>query len=200
MISTHSFHIAYLTRPITDASNFQNSDFWDPDTTSGVGGWGDPNDDNQITSGGFVNFTVSYPAPHRIRRQYTPIGSNGESLAAMFTPESQRAMVNGSVGNYVSFQATFESTSHGAVHRIVGGSVNYQRVVVSPTHRAHVEIFWGIVLQTPLLVVHPALNGPPMVRLCLVHIYGMHNFDVLIDPLFMMHHSVRGMNASGSIF
>jgi len=109
---------------MADASNFQNSTFWDPDADSGVGGWGDPNDDNQITDGGFVDFAVSYPAPHRIRRQYTPLSSTGESLAAIFTPESQRAMVAGTVGSFIGFQIAFEPGSHAAVHQIVGGCVN----------------------------------------------------------------------------
>ena len=36
------------------------------DTTSGVGGWGDPNDDDQITDGAFTDgFIVSYDRiPH----------------------------------------------------------------------------------------------------------------------------------------
>jgi len=125
MISTDSFHVGYLTHPMTDASNFQNSTFWDPNTDSGVGGWGDPNDDNQITTGGFAtDFVVSYPAPHKIRRQYTPISNTGQRLAEEFTPESQNAMVHGTVGDYIGFQALFETSSHGAVHRIVGGCVN----------------------------------------------------------------------------
>jgi len=107
-----------------DSSNFQNSTFWNPDTDSGVGSWGNPNDDNQITNGGFANFTVSYPAPHRIRRQYTPLSETGAPLAALFTPESQKAMVAGTVGDFISFQAVFESGSHRAIHQIVEGCVN----------------------------------------------------------------------------
>jgi len=109
---------------MADASNFQNSTFWDSDADSGIGGWGDPNDDNQITNGGFANFTVSYPAYHRIRRQYTPISGAGVSLAALFTPESQTAMVAGTVGSFIGFQAAFEPRSHAAIHQIVGGCVN----------------------------------------------------------------------------
>ena len=109
---------------MTDSSNFQNSTFWDPAADSGIGGWGDPNDDYQITDGGFANFTVSYPVPHRIRRQYTPISGAGVSLAPLFTPESQSAMVAGTVGSFIGFQAAIEPGSHAAVHQIVGGCVN----------------------------------------------------------------------------
>jgi len=109
---------------MTDSANFQNSTWWNPDPISGIGGWGDPNNDYQITTGAFVNFTVSYPSPHRLRRQYTPTVGDGRPLAPLFSPESQREMVNSYVGNFIGFQTRFEASSHGAVHRIVGGYVN----------------------------------------------------------------------------
>ena len=121
---------------MTDASNFQNSSFWDADSVSGVGRWGDPNDDNQITDGGFADdFTVSYPSPHRVRRLFSPAIPErpGVLLTELFTPESQAAMVNDFVGSFIGFHARFETASHGAIHRIVGGCVNFlTRVVVSP--------------------------------------------------------------------
>jgi hypothetical protein len=121
-------HVIFTSlNPMADAFDFQNSTFWDPDTTSGVGGWGDPNDDYQITDGGFADgFIVSYPSPHRLRRYYTPTPSDNpnELLANAFTPESQVAMVNGFEGNFLGFQARFEPGSHRSVHYIVGGCVN----------------------------------------------------------------------------
>ena len=111
---------------MADASNFQNSTFWDPDTTSGVGGWGDPDDDDQITDGAFADgFVVSYPSPHRVRRRYTPTNPRSPDvlLANEFTPESQVAMVNGFQGDFIGFQARFAPGSHAAVHQIVGGCV-----------------------------------------------------------------------------
>ena len=128
MISACDFHIAELISFVVDASNFQNSTFWDPDTASGVGGWGNPNHDNQITDGAFAkDFTVSYPVPHRLRRQYTPVTPGGPAtpLTNKFTPESQVAMVNCFEGSFVGFQAEFESGSHGAIHHIVGGYVSF---------------------------------------------------------------------------
>jgi hypothetical protein len=111
---------------MADASNFQNSTFWDPDTTSGVGGWGNPNDDYQITDGGFADgFIVSYPSPHRLRRNYTStIPGSNVLWASTFTPESQTAMVNDFKGNFIGFQERFESGSHRSVHSIVGGCVD----------------------------------------------------------------------------
>ena len=109
-----------------DASNFQNSTFWDPDTTSGLGGWGDPNQNDQVTDGGFATgFPVAYPAPHRFSRRYTTADpSQPDSVTDRITPASQLALVNGFVGNFVGFQASLESGSHGAIHLMVGGCVN----------------------------------------------------------------------------
>ena len=47
-----------------------NSAFFDG-SPSGVGGWGDPTDDFQITTGGFKDVIAAYPSPHRIRRNCT---------------------------------------------------------------------------------------------------------------------------------
>jgi tyrosinase len=126
MVSTRCSHVSELTSFITDASNFENSTFWDPDTTSGVGGWGDPNDDYQISDGGFAtDFYLSYPSYHRLRRQYTPTTPNKPTPATdAFMPANITALVDGFVGDYIGFQARFESGAHGAVHRIVGGCVN----------------------------------------------------------------------------
>jgi len=104
--------------------NFANSSFWDPDLKSGIGGWGDPNNDYQISDGGFHDFIVSYPAPNRVRRQYGPIVPDWPiPLYETFTPESQLKMVNDYVGTFIGFQAFFQANSHANVHRIVGGDI-----------------------------------------------------------------------------
>ena len=133
---------------MTDVSNFQNSTFWDPDTTSGVGGWGDPNDDDQITDGAFAGgFIVSYPLPHKLRRRYKATKSSNpdEPLTDEFTPESQLTMVNGFQGDFSGFQAWFAPGSHTAIHFIVGGCVNLPnrlrlRLLTDPTQRP----FWDL--------------------------------------------------------
>ena len=125
MISVHCFHIAQLIRLMIDASNFEDSAFWDHNTTSGVGGWGDPDNDYQITSGGFAHLEHAYPVPHRIRRNYTaslPTTPN-VPLTDEFTPESQEAMVNDFEGDFIGFQTEIESGSHGAIHLIVNACV-----------------------------------------------------------------------------
>lgn len=125
MVSMIFLHFIVLIHFMTDASNFENSDIWDPDPISGIGGWGAPDDDYQITSGAFAtNFTLVYPSPHRLRRQYTPTvpGPNGTtvSLTDLFTPESQTTLINSYVADFIHFQQSLEGGSHGAIHRIVG--------------------------------------------------------------------------------
>ena len=112
-----------------DADNFYNSSFFDPNPKSGLGGWGDPSDDIQITTGAFASdFVQQYPVPHRLRRNYTAISLNPETtepLYSFFTPEIVKEMVDGFPGDYVGFQKYFEGGEgpHGAIHQIVGGSV-----------------------------------------------------------------------------
>ena len=116
--------------------NFSASPFFDPDPESGVGGWGDPQDDYQITTGGFAfDFDRPYPAPHRVRRNYTAMPGTGgfgdgtppvtDPLATFFTPESVKSLVDGFPGDFVQFQKLFEGGNgpHGAIHQSVGGCV-----------------------------------------------------------------------------
>ena len=107
MISTCDAHIAELISFVTDAATFQNSMFWNPDTTSGMGGWGDPNDDYQVADSAFgKDFIISYPVPLRHRRQYTlsvPGRPTSPSTNALI-PESIVAIVNGFEGGFVGFR------------------------------------------------------------------------------------------------
>ena len=109
---------------MVDAFDFTNSSFWDPDTTSGIGGWGDPNNDYGITSGGFANgFTVSYPSPHKLRRQYTPNFPGFPDPLALITPENLKTIVNGFVGDFIAFQGALQGP-HAAIHLMLGGCVD----------------------------------------------------------------------------
>ena len=116
---------AHLTRFASDASDFQNSPFFDPDQFSGLGGWGDPKNDYQITDGGFADIEVSYPVPHKIRRNYTLVYPDRPGpLTNLFTPEVMNTLIHSFPGDFIGFQSHFETASHGAIHRIVGGCVN----------------------------------------------------------------------------
>ena len=98
---------------------------FDNDGVSGLGGWGDPNDDVQITTGGFKDAVRVYPSPHRIRRSFTPqpLGSipnpfPNDPLAppvdptifinGSFTRANYDFLVNGFRGDFRSFHAYFE--------------------------------------------------------------------------------------------
>ena len=109
---------------LVDASpNFRNATIFNDSPTSGLGGWGDPNDDYQITTGAFAHdFEVAYPVPHRIRRNYTltvditdPFGDGtppppGE-VWKYFTPASQKKLIQGYIGDFEGFHADFESVT-----------------------------------------------------------------------------------------
>jgi tyrosinase len=117
-------HVAELITVIADASNFEGSAFWNPDPSYGVGGWGDPNDDYQVPNGGFAtDFPHLYPSPHRLRRNYTET-LLGQPLLYQIMPENVAALVNGSVGTFIGFQAGLENGPHTAIHVLVGGCVD----------------------------------------------------------------------------
>ena len=109
---------------IDASANFPNATiFSDTSAETGLGGWGDPNNDYQLTDGGFSNFQLAYPAPHRLRRQYSarfpnitdPFGDGTpvptDDLWTYFTPASRDALVNGFVADFPGFQGLFESLS-----------------------------------------------------------------------------------------
>ena len=53
-----------------DTADFEHSTFFD-NSSHGVSGWGDPENDFQIYTGGFKDVIRAYPNPHHIRRNFT---------------------------------------------------------------------------------------------------------------------------------
>ncbi|CAE6356956.1 unnamed protein product [Rhizoctonia solani] len=122
-----------------DTANFEKSTIFNSDKTSGLGTWGDPNDDYTIKDGGFTNLTFAYPVPHRLRRKYVPFpymappgvdpslypydtfkGANltftlGEVLKLLAQP----------TGNFKKFQYYMEQAQsmHTSVHMVLGGDL-----------------------------------------------------------------------------
>jgi hypothetical protein len=124
MIATCCPRVAELISLVADASNFEGSAFWDPDPISGVGGWGDPKDDYQVPDGGLAKgFPLSYPSPHRLRRNYTTT-FHGHPLIDAIMPANMMYLVNNFVGSFIGFQAYLEPGAHGSVHLLTGGCVN----------------------------------------------------------------------------
>jgi tyrosinase len=118
-----------------DASNFQESSFWDSDPVSGVGGWGDPENDYQIADGGLANFTISYPVHHNIRRNYTylvwanlpiPLITDHQAKGNLsFTTDVVESILQTGAGDYEEIQVLLEAIQgpHGAVHGIVAADL-----------------------------------------------------------------------------
>ena len=126
-------HRYYLTRPENshlDTGDFYNSDFFDNSPTSGVGAWGDPANDYQISTGGLKDIMLAYPSPHRIRRNFTvlpfelpnplnvfpgdptaPAPKADLMINTTMTKENVDYMVNNFEGDFEGFQAYMESTS-----------------------------------------------------------------------------------------
>jgi len=109
-----------------DAHDFYNSDMFDG-SSSGVGGWGDPTNDYQISTGGFKDLIVAYPTSHRIRRDFAlrlsidhnppplftdqtaPLPPKGLMINTTTAEESVTYSVNNFVGDFIGFQAYIES-------------------------------------------------------------------------------------------
>ena len=118
-----------------DAADFYNSEFFD-NSSSGIGGWGDPSNDYQITTGGFKDVVVAYPTPHHLRRHYTLYPYDDLGFTAPF-PLPKGLMINTTMtkknvdyivdnyeGDYFGFQTYFESTIVSLVlHNSLGFSV-----------------------------------------------------------------------------
>ena len=111
-----------------DAHDMYNSEFFD-NSSSGVGGWGDPTNDYQISTGGLKDMFLAYPSPHRIRRNFTlypyaslniPPPFNDPASAppapadlminTTMTQQNVDFILNNFEGDFFGFQAYFENT------------------------------------------------------------------------------------------
>jgi tyrosinase len=108
-----------------DAPNFFESSFWqDFDSSSGLGGWGDPNNDYRVPNGALSNMTLTYPSSHTVRRNFTlqpfqdpnqPLYSNPDMQAnSSFSSSAIQAILGTSAGDYPGFQMGIETFEVGA--------------------------------------------------------------------------------------
>lgn len=121
-----------------DAPDIYNSKFFD-NSSSGFGGWGDPANDYQISTGGFKDLIVAYPNPHHIRRNFSlfalsddtsppPFGLDpaappppvGFMMNTTMTKENVDHVVNNFEGNFFGFQSYLESTAVSLASTISG--------------------------------------------------------------------------------
>ncbi|KAJ1300864.1 hypothetical protein OPQ81_002503 [Rhizoctonia solani] len=118
------------SHPPIDAADFEHSSIWDPDPVYGLGGFGDPNDDNIVKDGG-LDITLAYPIKHKLRRNYNPfpfIGlPGGESIPgnATFTLSEVNGLLAQPEGNFTAFQFYLEKFigMHSAIHAMTGGDL-----------------------------------------------------------------------------
>ncbi|CEL62844.1 hypothetical protein RSOLAG1IB_10520 [Rhizoctonia solani AG-1 IB] len=111
-----------------DAADFEHSSIWDPNPVYGLGGFGDPDDDHIIKSGG-LNISVIYPIKHKLRRQYQQYpffvlpGSDTIPANITFTPGEVKVLL--SQRNFTAFQSYMEQFvgMHTAVHGSTGGDL-----------------------------------------------------------------------------
>ena len=124
----------------SDTADFYHATIFSDDDCSGLGSWGDPNNDFQICTGGFKDMKLSYPVPHGIRRNYTlyfslppefpspPDASAPDPSLMMnttFTTEVVNSLLTSFTGNYSGFQATLENYPgpHTGPHLSLGGDL-----------------------------------------------------------------------------
>jgi tyrosinase len=125
----------------------------------GLGGWGDPNDDIQITTGGFKDVVRVYPSPHRIRRNFTlqplaniPNPFPNDPLAppvdptilinGSFSSANYDFLLNGFLGDFRGFQAYIEGPQ---VRGCLVVILRCLRYLDMSEHRAHMVVrilFW----------------------------------------------------------
>lgn len=106
-----------------DAADFEHSDMFNPDSEVGYGGWGDPENDLQITTGAFADIIRPYPSPHHIRRNFTlePFASvmspfpdnqtfiDPKTMANVsFTKSNIDFMIGAFPGDFLNFHAYME--------------------------------------------------------------------------------------------
>lgn len=125
--------------PKIDAADFYYATIFSNSSYDGLGFWGDPDNDFQISTGGLKDIRLAYPIPHNIRRNYTlqPFlaGLNGVPpgvtldpalmLNTSFTKANVDFIVNSFGGDFLDFQAYTEGIlgPHPGPHLILGGDM-----------------------------------------------------------------------------
>ncbi|KAF5369052.1 hypothetical protein D9758_002947 [Tetrapyrgos nigripes] len=108
-----------------DASDIVSAPVFDPDPSSGLGTNGDcTNTDCDVQDGAFHDVTLSYPIPHRLRRNITLTSPkvNG-SLADKLTLPYLSSVMDNTTGDFFTFQYRF-SNAHNHLHYIIRGDMN----------------------------------------------------------------------------
>ncbi|KAF8596917.1 Di-copper centre-containing protein, partial [Ceratobasidium sp. AG-I] len=111
-----------------DAADFGNSSMWDNSPEFGLGGFGVPDDDDVLKTGG-LNVSLAYPIHHKLRRKYSPYpgfgGFSNVSANSTFNLQEVSNLLAQPEGNYTAFQYYMEQIvgMHSAIHGIMGGDL-----------------------------------------------------------------------------
>jgi tyrosinase len=103
-----------------DAPDFYESSFWkDSDPMSGLGGWGDPNDDYSVHDGGIRNLQLAHPVPHHVRRNFSLLAWKSLSFPLIIDPlkigntsfsaSVVESLLETPAGDFRGFQTAFEA-------------------------------------------------------------------------------------------
>ncbi|CUA68023.1 hypothetical protein RSOLAG22IIIB_07703 [Rhizoctonia solani] len=105
-----------------DAADFENSAMWDTDPESGLGGFGNPDDDYTLKTGG-LDLHLAYPMQYRPYPGFG--GAANVSANSTFSQEEVDALLSQPEGNFTAFQEYMEKIvgMHSAVHGILGGDL-----------------------------------------------------------------------------
>jgi tyrosinase len=86
---------------------------------SGLGGWGDPNDDYTVHDGGFRDLPLAYPVYHHVRRNFTllawedlvfPLITDRLKIGnSSFSASVIEALLETPAGDYKGFQTVLEA-------------------------------------------------------------------------------------------
>lgn len=123
----------------TDVADMENMTILSDDPVHGMGRWGNASNDDQITTGGWKDFRVSYPVPNGIRRKYTILPFPNATAGPLFPDPTRlsnetltREKVEGALhdcaaGDFVCFQTHVEGfqNMHGGGHSVLGGGSSH---------------------------------------------------------------------------
>jgi len=86
---------------------------------SGLGGWGDPDDDYTVHDGGFRDLLLAYPVPHHVRRNFTllawkdipsPLVADPLKIGnTSFSASVVESLLETPAGDYKGFQTVLEA-------------------------------------------------------------------------------------------
>ena len=172
---------------------------FDDDEECGLGSWGAPDDDIQITTGGFKDVVRMYPSPHRIRRNFTlqplaniPNPFPNDPLAppidptilinGSFSAANYDFLLDGFLGDFRGFQSYLEGPQVRGCLVAILRCFRYPDTRKQGTHGGP-----HLILGGDMTGFCPGGTGPPD---CYAGPKWTPN-----DPMFFLHHAVSSITS-----